>query len=646
MTAGRSVVIHGHFYQPPREDPWLGEVEVEPTAAPFHDWNERIDHESYRAVAAARIPGEGGRIARIRNALTGISYDVGPTLLTWLEREAPGSHAAFIEADRESRARLGFGNAIGMPYHHVILPLCTRRDKVTEVRWGMRDFERRFGRTPEGMWLPEAAVDEETLDVLAAEGVRFTVLGPPQVRQVPGGGLPGRYHTRSGRALAIFVYDGGISHDVAFGPLIRDADQWAARMVPAGSRPPRLVSMATDGETWGHHHKFGEMALAAVLERLGRTAGVRLENFTSFLARNPPQEDIDIVSPSSWSCPHGVGRWKSDCGCRIAPQLPSQQQWRAPLREALDWLSAELGPLYELEGAPSLGDPWDARDNHGAAADATAERHLPTRARELLELQRNSLAMFTSCGWFFDDVGGVETVVVLRHAARAIELAGSEAPRLKAGLLERLAPAKSNDPQAGDAARLFQARVEAQVPAARRAATGFAAARLVAPERDLQLPGYELRGRDGGVEVVDRRTGRSEIIAVVAERPSISRVVIPLPLEELPERHRLAVKHALTRAVVERWFPAESVADVLSGARDVRAAALETLGDAAGNLVHDSQETAVGRVGELLDLAELLGVPGGGHDAQTRFYEVWSCAEGELRERLSPLAARFGFVVA
>jgi len=402
----RSIVIHGHFYQPPRDDPWTGTIPLEPNAAPFHDWNERIERECY---------------ARVAPSLASMSFDFGPTLLEWMEHHAPGTYAAVVAAGRA-------GGALAMPYHHLILPLSPRRDKVTGVRWGIADFRRRFGREPEGMWLPETAVDDDTLDVLAAAGIRFTILAPHQVQRAPEGGLPGWYRTGGGRRIAVFIYDGAISHDVAFGPLVRDAVAWVERLT---ATPNRLVAVATDGETYGHHHKEGDVVLARVLETLARRDDVRVESFATFLARHQPEEEVRLVAPSSWSCPHGVERWRAECGCRAAPERATQQRWRAPLRAAVDWLSGELHAVFERQG-----------------------RALPP------ELERQALRMFTSCGWFFDDIAGIESVIVLRSAARAIELAGAEAPRLEAGLLERLALAPSNDPSVGSGRELYLTRVK------------------------------------------------------------------------------------------------------------------------------------------------------------------------------------------
>src|SRR5438045_1136476 len=404
----RSIVIHGHFYQPPRDDPWLGTIPREASAAPHHDWNERIERESYAPVAAS---------------LGSLSFDFGPTLLAWMERYAAETYAAVLAADR-------IGNAVAMPYHHTILPLSSRRDKETEVRWGIADFRRRFGREPEGMWLPETAVDDETLDVLAAEGIRFTILAPHQVERVPAGGLPGWYRTGGGRRIAVFTYDGAISHDVAFGPLVRDADAWVERLM-AG--PPQLVAVATDGETYGHHHKGGDAVLARVLDTLKRRGDVRVEHFAGFLARRPPEEEVRLVAPSSWSCPHGVERWRAGCGCRAAPARGLPERWAGSLAGALDWLSEEIRGAFERE-----------------------RRELPTA------LEHQLLRMFTSCGWFFDDIAGIESVIVLRSAARAIELAGPppDQARLEAGLLERLALAPSNDATVGSGRELYLQRVK------------------------------------------------------------------------------------------------------------------------------------------------------------------------------------------
>ena len=473
----RSAVIHGHFYQPPREDPWTGEIPEQPSAAPYHDWNERIEAECYGPVVRSRVLREG-RPPRTLNALEWMSFNFGPTLLVWLERHAPETYAAILEADRASAERSGAGNAMAIPYHHPILPLSTPRDRRTEIRWGIADFRRRFGRSPEGMWLPETAVDAATLDDLSAEGIRFTVLAPHQVEPVPDDGRPGRYVTPSGREIALFVYDGGLSHAVAFGELVEDGVAWADAMAAEGMA---LRSIATDGETFGHHHTFGEMGLAKALDELERRPDVRLESFASFLAREGATQQVDIVEPSAWSCAHGVERWRSDCGCKADPSADTQQAWRRPLRESLEWLAGELHRLFEVEGEVFFDDPWAARDAYGEMVgtfspavvgsgravaldpDGTLAgllrrepTELPPRGLELLEMERNALRLFTSCAWFFDDVGGLEPRQILTYAARAIDLAGVSGHRLRSGVMERLSAAESNDPEVGTAADVFR----------------------------------------------------------------------------------------------------------------------------------------------------------------------------------------------
>jgi len=461
-----SLVLHGHFYQPPRGDPWTGEIPRQPNAAPWHDWNERIAEECYDPLGRAE-------------AFAWLSFDVGPTLLRWLERARPDTYASVLRGDSASRARTGHGNAIAQPYHHVILPLASRREKRRELRWGMLDFERRFGRSSEGMWLPETAVDQETLEVLAELGIAFTILAPRQVVAPPPAGRPGRVRV-GGRDLAVFVYDGDLSHGVAFGELLRDPAVWERRIETAGASPGSLVSLAMDGETFGHHHKGAVETLAAVLGRQRSEGGRRVENFASFLARNPPVHEVEIVSPSSWSCPHGVDRWRTDCGCRMSPADDLDLSWRAPLRDALETLRNGLEALYDERGPATFVDADAAREGYGAVLDSGADRapaYLESAVRgpdltvvgsTLLEMIRDAGAMFTSCGWFFDDVSGLEPTQLLRHAAHAIDLAGrldpGRAVRLERELAGALAAARSNDPEVGDAARLYEREVRGPHP--------------------------------------------------------------------------------------------------------------------------------------------------------------------------------------
>lgn len=472
----KSLTVHGHFYQPPRENPWLGEVEAEDGAAPYHDWNERITAECYAPIA---------------DLLRKISFNFGPTLLAWLERHAPDTYRKILEADRLSRAeRGGHGNAIAQAYNHVILPLATRRDKVTQVRWGIADFRRRFGREPEGMWLPETAADRETLDVLAEHDVAFTILAPRQARRVRGLGdgrwlgveggridpsLAYRYTTPNGRRLALFFFDAPISRAIAFEGALADAGTLLGRLLDGFSAErngPQFVSVATDGETYGHHHRGGVEALTAALHKIESEGAVTLTNYGAFLAAHPPAQEVEIIERTSWSCFHGVERWRSDCGCRVSH--PSwHQRWRAPLRESMDWLRDELDLFYEIRLGKLMKDPWEARDDYSSVfLDSSAEakaaffsRHqrLPldeaqrTSALLLLELQRHRLLMFTSCGWFFDDISGLETVLVLRHAARAIQLAGSFGfTGLEEEFTRRLKAAPSNVHEYGNGAQVYR----------------------------------------------------------------------------------------------------------------------------------------------------------------------------------------------
>ena len=547
-----SVVVHGHFYQPPRENPWTGHVSREPTAAPYHDWNERIHAECYRAVVAARILDSEGRIARVLNTLEWISWDAGPTLLQWLAREAPDTYRAFLEADFLSRRHFGHGAALATTYHHVILPLTSYREKRAEVRWGITDFRRRFGREPEGFWLPEAAVDSETLEVLAEEGIRFTVLGPGQVSSTPAGGLPGRVALGGSKSIAVFVYDGGLSHEIAFGGLIKDASRWVHRLTQAADGR-NLVSMATDGETFGHHHPFGDMGLAATLGQVGQ-AGLRAENFASFLARHPAREPIEVVEPSSWSCSHGVKRWQGDCGCKIDPSQPTSQAWRAVLRDSLAELGTALHRRFTDEGGKLLRDPWAARDEYGSVLDAGDERLATFLARhlvdpgnesaagrvvELLEMERDLLRMDTSCGWFFDDVARLEPVQNLRYAAHSLDLAGPGAEVVEQRLVERLGDALSNDPAEGTGADVWRTHVRARLA------------------EDPNPPAH--------ATVLER------MVSTALRNPAEETVAAALAtLDARPESHRFDAQTAVARAIT-RSAPVERSLARLAGRMGVAA---------------------------------------------------------------------------
>ncbi|OIP35182.1 MAG: glycoside hydrolase [Deltaproteobacteria bacterium CG2_30_66_27] len=542
----RYVCIHCHFYQPPRENPWLEAVELQDSAFPYHDWNERISAECYAANAFSRSLAGDGRIEKIVNNYSRISFNFGPTLLSWMEEKSPAVYRAILEGDRESRKTFsGHGSALAQGYNHIILPLANARDKATQVRWGIRDFTHRFGRPPEGMWLPETAADVGTLDVLAGEGIRFTILAPRQAAKVRKKGsrdwrdvsngridptIPYELRLPSGRKICLFFYDGPISQGVAFERLLDNGEFLANRLLGAFSDqrpwPQQLVHIATDGETYGHHHTHGEMALSKALQLLDANPEVRITNYGEHLERFPPTHDVRIFDNSSWSCVHGVERWRSDCGCNSGGRPGWNQEWRRPLREAMDGLRDTIAPLFEGEGRKVFKDPWAAReeyisvilDRSDASIDEFLARHAAgkltpkqkTRALQLMEIQRQAMLMYTSCGWFFDDLSGIETVQVLQYAGRVIQLSGDIfGDSVEAGFLTRLERAKSNVPEHKDGRALYDKFVKPATVDLHKVAAHYAMSALFENygERD-RIYCYDVERHDIRV----RTAGRTKLL--------------------------------------------------------------------------------------------------------------------------------------
>jgi alpha-amylase/alpha-mannosidase (GH57 family) len=483
--------IHCHFYQPPRENPWLEAVEAQDSASPDHDWNARIARECYLANGWARILDGDGRISKIVNNYARISFNFGPTLLSWMEEREPEGYRRILEGDRESqRIFSGHGSALAQAYNHTILPLANRRDKRTQIRWGMQDFQRRFERDPEGIWLPETAVDLETLELLSAEGIKFTVLAPSQAAQLRIGkkapwiqleyGVDSRHayvcRLPSGREIALFFYDGGISTAVAFERLLFSGENFARTLLkrfdPEGDSG-QLMHVATDGETYGHHHAHGDMALAYALHYIEENRMARITNYGEYLQLHPPTQEVRIKEETSWSCAHGVGRWNSNCGCNSGGRRQWNQNWRQPLRDAFDWLRDDLALPYVREARKLLSDPWLARDEYIKVVNDRSAANIEdffakhrthqlchdeeVQALRLLEMQRHLMLMYTSCGWFFDEPTGPETIQILQYAGRAVQL-GEQlfGGQREEEFLERLEAVHSNIPEFGNGRQIYK----------------------------------------------------------------------------------------------------------------------------------------------------------------------------------------------
>ena len=484
--------IHGHFYQPPRENPWLEEIEIQSTASPYHDWNERIAAECYAPNSASRIIDGKNQILKIINNYEKMSFNFGPTLLSWLKKYDGQTYNRIIKADQVSQQkRSGHGNAIAQIYNHIIMPLASKKDQKTEVIWAIKDFEHHFHRKPEGMWLAETAVNLETLQTLSEQGIKFTILAPHPAQRIRKIGaqewmdvsqgnidptLAYECFLPDGHSITIFFYDGPISVSIAFDRALVSGDYFVQRIIKGFNNTrvwPQLLNLATDGESYGHHFKFGEMALSYSLDYIEKNHIAKLTNYGEYLEKHPPKFQVEIFENTSWSCAHGIQRWCADCGCHSGKHPGWNQQWRRPLREGLDLLKAILDETFEEQGIRYLDNPWEARDAYieiildrsHHTIDQFLAHHCPrplepsekVNVLKLLEMQRCGLLMFTSCGWFFDDISGIEPIQILKYAAKAIQLAHEMvASHADKALLDKLAEAHSNNPKMGTGADIFQ----------------------------------------------------------------------------------------------------------------------------------------------------------------------------------------------
>ena len=516
-TTEKFLTIHGHFYQPPRENPWLEAIELQDSELPFHDWNERICKECYNPNSVSRIVDNKNQILDIVNNYQYMSFNFGPTLLSWMEEFAPLTYERIIKADIDSISEhSGHGNAIAQVYNHMIMPLANAHDKETQVKWGIRDFEYRFGRKPEGIWLAETAVDDATLKVLVDNGIKFTILSPYQAlkirktgdkewQDVSWGNIdPARSYKYtlkgdSKKSIALFFYDGAISKSVAFDELLKDGNRFIKRLKEGVSETrnyPQLVNIATDGESYGHHTKFGDMALSYVLKIKAEDEGFKITNYAEYLDKYESDYEVDIKQASSWSCFHGVGRWKEDCGCSTGGHPGWNQKWREPLRNALDYLRDELAKVFEAEGPKYFNDnPWTIRNKYidvildrnyvtirkfqkeNFKPDLTEEQKV--KGMELLEIQRQAMLMYTSCGWFFSEISGIETVQIMKYAARAMQLVARFTNEdFETHFKDILSQAKSNIAEFGTGKDIYERFVKPSVVTAKQIACLWAISSL------------------------------------------------------------------------------------------------------------------------------------------------------------------------
>jgi len=453
------VVIHGHFYQPPRENPWTMEIEKQPSAYPYHDWNERINEECFSANIDSRLLDGYGHIRNIIDNYEHINFDIGPTLFSWLEKHKPEVYKQIIEADKKSlQLNNGHGNAIAMAYNHPILTLCNDEDIDTQIRWGLAEFKHRFGRDSESIWLPETAVNMRVVEKLVEHKIKYIILSPTQADKVRYSNSdlwtdvsdnsidiskPYYINTSKGQ-LAVFFYDGGISTAISFEHLLMSAENFKNRLLSLidNTKSNQLISVATDGEVYGHHEPFGDMCLAALISNNQQNKDFIITNYGNYLELFPPKDEVMIKSGSNglgtaWSCAHGVGRWLENCGCKVGGDPSWNQEWRRPFREALDYLRDSIRPIFENELSKYVKDVWEARNDYiyyilernNETLNTFLKKHSKkdltdeeiTILIRFMESQRFAMYMYTSCAWFFTEISGIETVQNMKYAKKSIE---------------------------------------------------------------------------------------------------------------------------------------------------------------------------------------------------------------------------------
>jgi alpha-amylase/alpha-mannosidase (GH57 family) len=429
VNTHKFVCLYGHFYQPPREDPFTGRIPHEPGATPYENFNEKITVECYRP-----------------NALAGnfehISFDLGPTLAGWLEHYHQNTYRTIVDADRLNVERYGVGNALAQAYNHTILPLASARDKRTQISWGLQDFAHRFGRPAQGMWLAETAVDMESLAILAELGVQYTVLAPWQAAEPVDVTQPYRVALPGGRSISVFFYNGPLSGGVSFDwDMTNNADSFAASFLPnhlnqdkVARGEDQLIVIATDGELYGHHKPWRDRFLHHLVHEGAQAFGFQVTTLERYLRDHPATREVKLHVPSAWSCAHGVARWSTGCEC-----TEGNATWKPALRHALDGLSVRLDDTFERTAAKTLKDPWAARDAYLSLRNgwlSTADfwarfgrrRWRPrnelaeVQTMHLLEAQYFGQCMYTSCGFFFEDVDRIEPRNDIAFARRAISL--------------------------------------------------------------------------------------------------------------------------------------------------------------------------------------------------------------------------------